>query len=39
MAHSSSELQTTIVKALSADPAVIGLLGGPKIFDHVPERP
>ena len=38
MAHSSAELQVTIVKALSADPAVIGLLGGPKIFDHVPER-
>lgn len=38
MAHSSAELQTTIVQALSADPAVTALLGGPKIFDHAPER-
>ncbi|MFD2237045.1 DUF3168 domain-containing protein [Aureimonas populi] len=38
MSHPSAELQATIVSTLSSDPAVTGLLGGPKIFDHVPER-
>ncbi|WP_102957767.1 DUF3168 domain-containing protein [Mangrovicella endophytica] len=38
MAHPSVELQTTIFQALSSDPGVTSLLGGPKIFDHVPER-
>lgn len=38
MSHASAELQATIVRALSGDPALLGLLGGPKIFDHAPER-
>lgn len=38
MAHPSAELQTTIVTALTSDPGVLALLGGPKVFDHVPER-
>jgi len=38
MSHPSAELQTTIVGALTGDPALTELLGGPKVFDHVPER-
>ena len=38
MAHPSAELQATIVGALSAEPVINRLLGGPKIFDRVPER-
>lgn len=38
MAHPSAELQTTIVAALRGDPTLTRLLGGPKIFDRVPER-
>ncbi|KQT54249.1 hypothetical protein ASG43_01070 [Aureimonas sp. Leaf454] len=38
MAHASAELQTSIYQTLSADPGLLKLLGGPKIFDHVPER-
>jgi hypothetical protein len=38
MAHASAELQTSIYQTLSADPGLLALLGGPKIFDHVPER-
>ena len=38
MAHPSAELQSTIVNALTTDPSVLALLGGPKIFDRVPER-
>lgn len=38
MAHPSAELQSTIVHALATDPSVLALLGGPKIFDRVPER-
>ena len=38
MAHPSAELQTTIVTALTSDPGILALLGGPKVFDRVPER-
>ncbi|SJZ65265.1 DUF3168 domain-containing protein [Consotaella salsifontis] len=38
MAHPSAELQTSIFQALTTDPAVISLLGGPKVFDRTPER-
>lgn len=38
MAHPSAELQATVVTALTTDPAVTALLGGPKVFDRVPER-
>ncbi|ALN73966.1 MULTISPECIES: DUF3168 domain-containing protein [unclassified Aureimonas] len=38
MSHPSAELQTTILGALTADAALTKLLGGPKIFDRVPER-
>ena len=38
MAHPSAELQTSIFRTLTADAGLTALLGGPKIFDHVPER-
>jgi len=38
MAHASAELQATIVAALQGDAVLTQLLGGPKIFDRVPER-
>lgn len=38
MAHPSAELQTTIVSTLTHDPALRARLGGPKVFDRVPER-
>ncbi|WP_279477823.1 DUF3168 domain-containing protein [Aureimonas sp. SK2] len=38
MAHPSAELQTTIVSTLTGDPALLARLGGPKVFDRVPER-
>ncbi|MBB3934497.1 DUF3168 domain-containing protein [Aureimonas phyllosphaerae] len=38
MAHPSAELQTTIVSTLTRDPALLARLGGPKVFDRVPER-
>ncbi|WP_182085599.1 DUF3168 domain-containing protein [Aureimonas sp. ME7] len=38
MAHPSAELQTTVVSTLTSDQAILGLLGGPKVFDHAPER-
>lgn len=38
MVHPSAELQMTIFKTLTSDPALTALLGGPKIFDRVPER-
>ncbi|MEN3792950.1 DUF3168 domain-containing protein [Fulvimarina sp. MAC3] len=38
LAHPSSELQQSIFKALTGDPALTGLLGGPKVFDRRPER-
>ncbi|WP_294644779.1 DUF3168 domain-containing protein [Aureimonas phyllosphaerae] len=38
MAHPSAELQTTIVSTLTQDPALLARLGGPKVFDRVPER-
>ncbi|MBO0661832.1 DUF3168 domain-containing protein [Jiella sp. MQZ9-1] len=38
MAHPSAELQESIFSALSSDPALTALLGGPKIFDRRPEQ-
>ncbi|MEF2073830.1 DUF3168 domain-containing protein [Consotaella aegiceratis] len=38
MTHPSSELQTSIFQALTSDPGVLSLLGGPKVFDRTPER-
>ena len=38
MTYASAELQTSIFKALTADAALLSLLGGPKVFDRVPER-
>lgn len=38
MTHPSAELQTTIFRTLTSDPALLAMLGGPKIFDRVPER-
>jgi hypothetical protein len=38
MGHPSAELQTTIVTALTGDAGLTALLGGPKVFDRVPER-
>ncbi|WP_185983128.1 DUF3168 domain-containing protein [Aureimonas mangrovi] len=38
MTHPSADLQSSIVRTLVADPALVGLLGGPKVFDHVPEH-
>lgn len=38
MAHPSSELQRSIFDVLTGDPALNGLLGGPKVFDRRPER-
>jgi hypothetical protein len=35
---SSFALQTSITEALTGDPAVVGLLGGAKVFDHVPRN-
>ncbi|BDA83692.1 hypothetical protein Sa4125_12340 [Aureimonas sp. SA4125] len=38
MAYASAELQTSIFQTLTGDAALLSLLGGPKVFDHVPER-
>ncbi|MCQ8781082.1 DUF3168 domain-containing protein [Mangrovibrevibacter kandeliae] len=38
MTHPSLELQSTIFNTLTSDPAVLRLLGGPKVFDRAPER-
>lgn len=38
MAHASIALQTTIFKTLTTDPALLTMLGGPKVFDRIPER-
>ena len=38
MAHASAELQTSVFRTLTTDPALLSLLGGPKVFDRVPER-
>jgi hypothetical protein len=38
MAIPSFELQSTIFRALRDNAALTALLGGPKIFDNVPER-
>lgn len=38
MVQASAELQTTIVKTLTSDIGLMALLGGPKIFDRIPER-
>lgn len=38
MAHPSAELQTSVYQTLTADPGLLSLLGGPKIFDHIPEE-
>ena len=38
MMQASAELQTTIFQTLKSDPALTELLGGPKVFDHVPEK-
>ena len=38
MPHSSADLQTGIVRALQTDAGLVSLLGGPKIFDHAPDR-
>jgi len=38
MAHPSAELQETIFQALTSDPALTALLGGPKVFDRRPEH-
>ncbi|WAJ26699.1 DUF3168 domain-containing protein [Antarcticirhabdus aurantiaca] len=38
MAYPSIELQTTIFETLRSNAALTALLGGPKIFDSVPER-
>lgn len=38
MAHASAELKATIVATLQGDATLTRLLGGPKIFDRVPER-
>ena len=38
MLHSSADLQTAIVATLQNDAALTRLLGGPKVFDRVPER-
>ncbi len=38
MMQASAELQTTIVSALTGDPTLTALLGGPKVFDRQPER-
>lgn len=38
MMHASAELQTTIFETLTSDPSVLALLGGPKVFDRVPEQ-
>lgn len=36
MASSSTHLQQSVHAALTADPAIIGLLGAPNVFDDVP---
>ncbi|NDW03067.1 DUF3168 domain-containing protein [Jiella pacifica] len=38
MAHPSAELQQSIFSALTSDPSLTALLGGPKVFDRRPER-
>ena len=38
MMQASSELQRSVFKALTTDPAIVARLGGPKVFDDAPER-
>lgn len=38
MAHPSADLQESIFSALTSDPSLTALLGGPKVFDRRPER-
>lgn len=38
MTQASAELQTTIFQALTSDPALTALLGGPKVFDRRPDH-
>lgn len=38
MAYASTELQTSIFRTLTGDPTLLSMLGGPKVFDRVPER-
>ncbi len=36
MSSASRALQASIFQTLSTDPGVLGALGGPRIYDHVP---
>ena len=38
MTGAAASLHIAILTALAGDPALLALLGGPKIFDHAPER-
>ena len=38
MTHPSAELQASIFQTLTGDAQLVGLLGGPKVFDRIPER-
>lgn len=38
MLQANAELQSTIFKSLTSDPALTALLGGPKVFDRQPEK-